>query len=272
VEYTWLKSGKKISTKEVSIMNAQIKSHFNSLRAELVSAIDSGAFDELPADVMNITPLTRLEWAVDSVDYIVGVGDSIADADKEIAAVLKNKSCFDNDYVLVICGVIEALSKDQYVTEGRGNIELALELLKTKKPDADVKRSTPKKPVETAATEDSDEENTGGSVWDKMKGFLFKNIGRKDDEAPAKETVVVPDVKLEKPESLEAEQQKSDYAKLQKACVELKKAYAKLEAEKAKSDARAKAAEKEAELLKADVRRLKKQLNDVYQELSKSQE
>ena len=201
-------------------MNAMIKSQFNSLRAELVSAIDSGYFSEKPADNYGITPATRLQWAIDSVDYIVGVGDSIPTADKEINDVLasiKDIDALNDDYVVTICGVIEILSKDQYVTEGKGNIQVAMDLLKeVPKPKA----VTAKRSVPADVADEPDDESE--SLWDKAKKGLNKVAGKK--KGAKKDT------------------KKDDYEKLK--------------AEKADSDARADAAERQIDLLMSNIKYL----------------
>ncbi len=209
-------------------MNAMIKSQFNSLRAELISAIDSGYFSEKPADNYGITPATRLQWAIDSVDYIVGVGDSIPTADKEINDVLasiKDIDALNDDYVVTICGVIEILSKDQYVTEGKGNIQVAMDLLKEvpKPKDVTVKRSVP--------ADVADEPDESESLWDKAKKGFNKVAGKK--KGAKKDT------------------KKDDYEKL-------KADYEKLKAEKADSDARADA---RINLLVSNVKRLEELLD-----------
>ena len=201
-------------------MNAMIKSQFNSLRAELVSAIDSGYFSEKPADNYGITPATRLQWAIDSVDYIVGVGDSIPTADKEINDVLasiKDIDALNDDYVVTICGVIEILSKDQYVTEGKGNIQVAMDLLKeVPKPKA----VTAKRSVPADVADEPDDESE--SLWDKAKKGFNKVAGKK--KGAKKDT------------------KKDDYEKLK--------------AEKADSDARADAAERQIDLLMSNIKYL----------------
>lgn len=213
-------------------MNAMIKSQFNSLRAELVSAIDSGYFSEKPADNYGITPATRLQWAIDSVDYIVGVGDSIPTADKEIndvLASLKDIDALNDDYVVTICGVIEILSKDQYVTEGKGNIQVAMDLLKeVPKPEA----ATVKRSVPADVADEPDDESE--SLWDKAKKGFNKVAGKK--KGAKKDT------------------KKDDYEKL-------KADYEKLKAEKADSDARADAAEVRINLLVSNVKRLEELLD-----------
>lgn len=220
-------------------MNAMIKSQFNSLRAELVSAIDSGYFSEKPADNYGITPATRLQWAIDSVDYIVGVGDSIPTADKEINDVLasiKDIDALNDDYVVTICGVIEILSKDQYVTEGKGNIQVAMDLLKeVPKPEAaTVKRSVPA----DVADETDEESDESESLWDKAK----KGFNKVKKQAAGKKNGAKKDTK------------KADYEKL-------KADYEKLKAEKADSDARADSADTRIGILMSNIRRLEEILD-----------
>ena len=194
-------------------MNAKTNNLFNSLRSELVAAIDSGYFNELPADNYGITPSTRLSWAVDSIDYIVGVGDSLG---RDVQA----------DDIVSACCVIEDFSKDQYVTEGRGNIQVALDLLASK-PEAAVVT------VETA-DEPDDESDESESLWDKAKKGFNKVAGKKN--------------------GAKKDAKKADYEKL-------KADYDKLKAEKADSDARADAAEVRINLLVSNVKRLEELLD-----------
>ena len=199
-------------------MNAKTKNLFNSLRSELVAAIDSGYFNELPADNYGITPATRLQWAIDSVDYIVGVGDSLG---RDVQA----------DDIVSACCVIEDFSKDQYVTEGRGNIQVALDLLASKPEAAVVERSVVTADV---ADEPDDESDESESLWDKAKKGFNKVAGKK--KGAKKDT------------------KKADYEKL-------KADYDKLKAEKADSDARADAAEVRINLLVSNVKRLEELLD-----------
>lgn len=189
------------------------KTRLEALKAETLAAIDSGKFASCPADAEGITPQTRLEWVAPSIDYIKGVAAGLPEKDIE-AALSKLKMSDENELMFSYIAIVETITKDQYVSEGKYNLSKALEIMDD----------------ETATADDESDENPADdeakSLWDKAKSKLFC---KKPKTSPKKN-----DGKTE--------------------LCELKARIAKLEAEKADSDKRAATAEAEVKALKAKLK------------------
>ncbi|MBR2704378.1 MAG: hypothetical protein IKE91_02815 [Clostridia bacterium] len=214
------------------------KTRLETLKQESITAVESGKFSKEPADSMGITPQQRLEWVAPSIDYIFQVAAGLPE--KEIEAALN--SIVDGDIVMAFIATVEVLSKDCYVTEGKGNVEKAREILKAN--DAPTRG-----PVSDDEDGDGDEPV---SVMDRIVNFFTadkpdKGKKAKKKKKPATETIPVPDVRLEKPESLENPEVK----KLKAENAELEERVDELEAALVDMRQRATNAEREVNKLKA---------------------
>ena len=199
------------------------RTRIEGLKAEALAAIESGKFASCPADAEGITPQTRLEWVAPSIDYINGVAAGLPekDIDDALAGV---KTSDEDELMFAYVAVIEAITKDQYVTEGKYNLTKGLDILDGDSSDSDDSSS------------DSDE-----ALFEKVKSFF----GGKKKSKPAKDKT--PPKKTRGGDSGD---------KTADECRELKQRVAKLEADKADSDARADAAEAEVRSLKAKLKDL----------------
>ncbi|MBR2704380.1 MAG: hypothetical protein IKE91_02825 [Clostridia bacterium] len=99
-------------------MNARFIQRMEALRLFIIDELGMGTFADLPADEFGITPETRMQWGIDSISYIIGIGYSVEDR-------LGNK----NQMMLKTCHNIEAISGDPYIAEGIFNIRWVLTVL-----------------------------------------------------------------------------------------------------------------------------------------------
>ena len=171
------------------------KTRIEALKQEALAAVASGKFSKEPADEMGVTPQQRLEWTAPSCDYILGVAANLPENDIEAAL----NSITGSDVMLAFVATVEVLSGDQYVTEGKGNLKKALSILK----DAKV-------PERNSPVEDEEPQSVAGRIM----SVLTKDLGKKRRKKAKTETVPVPDVRLEKPESLENPEVKALKAKI----------------------------------------------------------
>ena len=194
------------------------------LKQEFQAAVDGGQFASMPADGEGITPQTRLQWAVDSVVYIQGVAAGLP-KDKVDEAVAGLKATDEDELAMSYVGVVEVLSGDMYVSEGKYNISRAMELLNDEGTDDD----------SATADEDDTADGEAESLWDKAKKKFAAGKGKKSKpkaKTPPKQT------------------RGGDSGDNEAELRELKIRIAKMEAAKADADSRAEKAEAEVKALK----------------------
>lgn len=111
-------------------MNAKYTKRMEILKMEFAEAIEKGIYASFPVDEFGITPETRLQWGIDSLEYIAGIGNSLEGIDRHIQEDLERTYCGDPYKVVIsICSSIEAQSGDCYVTEGIDNIQRCIFIL-----------------------------------------------------------------------------------------------------------------------------------------------
>ena len=111
-------------------MNALYIKRMETMKDEIAEALGKGTYADLPADEMGITPETRLQWGIDSLNYIAGVANSIEGINHTIRGVLIDTEGKNDDEILIaMCRAIEAQSGDCYVTEGIENIRWVIAIL-----------------------------------------------------------------------------------------------------------------------------------------------
>ena len=99
-------------------MNARFNERMEALKIIIIENLNNGTFADLPTDEYGITPETRMWWGVNSIDYIIGISNS-----------LQQNFDIKNQMMLATCYDIKNLSGDPYVEEGIFNIRWVLTIL-----------------------------------------------------------------------------------------------------------------------------------------------
>lgn len=111
-------------------MNATYTERLETLKIEICIVLERGTFADLPADEYGVTPATRLQWGIDSIEYIIGVARSIEESGRCISYIPRSSEIDNpNKSALAICRIVESRSNDLYVTEGIENIRWVMEFL-----------------------------------------------------------------------------------------------------------------------------------------------
>ena len=151
--------------------------YLRKLKEEVQLHIDSGKYAEFSADNEGVTPQQRLEWTLPSIEYIIGVAGTL-DAE-EVEGKMSLHSYDDLrtlafDYI----AIVQELSGDPYVEEGRYNITMAYDVM-TKYARGELSDA---EPVAIEKSGVVPEEGEKQSLLSQAAGFLKKKFGKKRAE------------------------------------------------------------------------------------------